>query len=71
MTKKDFVLIARTLSHMFAQGAWCMDDADDRLRTARLFADNLADTNPLFDRARFIKACFEHETIRGIVKDSE
>lgn len=49
MTKKDFELIARVLFE-----SDLVEDELDAL--ARRFADALAQTNPLFNRARFIAA---------------
>lgn len=52
MTRKDFELIARVIKNSD-------EVADDMTREALadMFADKLADTNPAFDRARFITAC--------------
>ena len=55
MTKKDFELIARVLRTARSD----TPDATGRRVTAELaaaFADELAATNPRFDRARFIAA---------------
>ena len=61
MTKKDFELIAGTIRDLRL--------ADDTIEpprqisevhrqfVARRFANDLRATNPLFDRARFLKAC--------------
>lgn len=53
MTRKDFELIAATIR--------TLDRTSERVRVyiAVEFADNLASTNPHFDRARFIAACTE------------
>jgi hypothetical protein len=52
MTKKDFVLLADTL----AGSKHYMDQAGYEL-VCRVFASRLAQTNPRFDRERFLKAC--------------
>ena len=68
MSKKDFVAIARAInvSHVFL-----CDDRDPIARhittaTAKRIAEHIAEhcatQNPLFDRARFLKAC-------GVVSD--
>lgn len=53
MTRKDFQLIARVIKE--SEGAVIDDLSRDGL--AEMFADELASTNPAFDRARFLKAC--------------
>lgn len=50
MTKKDFVLIAKSIKSLDL-------DPIARRSAAEVFADNLMDTNPNFDRSRFIAAC--------------
>jgi hypothetical protein len=51
MTRKDFQLIADTV------GGMTYLSETDRATIAHDFADSLANTNPLFDRARFLAAC--------------
>jgi hypothetical protein len=51
MTKKDFELIADVIGK-----AW-HGSADTRADIANAFADELEETNPRFDRARFLTAC--------------
>jgi hypothetical protein len=50
MTKKDFELIAAVLRANSTETVV-------RERVALDFADELAATNPRFDRARFLRAC--------------
>lgn len=50
MTRKDFEFIAHTIN--------TMTDDKTRFTTANHFADYLADSNPRFDRERFLNACF-------------
>ena len=50
MTKKDYILIAATIEDINQKKA-------KGVRIAELFADALRNTNPLFDRERFLKAC--------------
>ncbi len=50
MTAKDFALIARTVS-------LATITIEARVEIARDLADALAQTNPLFDRERFLIAC--------------
>lgn len=54
MSRKDFEMIARVLRETTGG-----PDMPEPLRDhiARTFADELAATNPRFDRARFLKAC--------------
>jgi hypothetical protein len=49
MTRKDFELIAQVLSEV--------SDLPYRQQIAKNFADKLANTNPRFDRERFLAAC--------------
>lgn len=49
MTRKDFQLIASTIAKM--------KSSDDHLYIADMFATDLASTNQLFDRKRFLEAC--------------
>jgi hypothetical protein len=51
MTRKHFELIARVLDAAMYLGP------DDHKQLAHEFAVELADTNSMFDRERFIKAC--------------
>lgn len=59
MTKKDYELVARVLRDTEAACLRSQWDAvwRDRGRVAEAFADELASTNPRFDRARFLRAC--------------
>lgn len=57
MTRRDFVLIAKVLNQVITGGALCMDNEDDCRDLVRQFADELAATNPNFDRQRFATAC--------------
>jgi hypothetical protein len=50
MTKKDYQLIAQAIAD-----TWC--DAAAQLAIAENIAKALADTNPLFDRDRFLAMC--------------
>lgn len=50
MTRKDFQLIADTIAETATTKA-------QLLAFATAFADQLAKTNPRFDRQRFISAC--------------
>lgn len=52
MTRKDFQLIADAISEL---NNYDGDDAYSYI--ANVFADRLADTNPRFDRNRFLEAC--------------
>lgn len=57
MTRKDYELIARVLRNS--------DEMIDEMALEALaenFADELADTNPRFDRARFISAATMTDT---------
>jgi hypothetical protein len=51
MTRKDFQLIARTISEELPPGS------EAQRLSALAFADVLQHTNPNFDRARFLVAC--------------
>ena len=56
MTKKDYVLIADVLQQVKAN----IDKELTRYQYAQLceyFADGLQDTNPLFNREKFVLAC--------------
>lgn len=55
MSRQDFELIAEVITGLFDS----YGDRCDVYRNmiAEAFADELADTNPRFDRARFLKAC--------------
>lgn len=51
MTRKDFKLIAETIARFRkVSGLW----ADE---CAEWFAESLSQTNPRFDKAKFLKAC--------------
>lgn len=60
MTKKDYVLIASVLSNamLCASESGANNSQATMIRfIACQFADKLANENPRFDRARFLKAC--------------
>lgn len=65
MTRQDYELIARVVAQVepnIVVTYYCGDERDRpnvymRDRLAGMFADELAQTNPQFDRARFLKAC--------------
>jgi len=52
MTRKDFVLIARTIRNSSE-----IIDETALEALAENFAEELAETNPNFDRDRFLSAC--------------
>lgn len=54
MTRKDFQMMAETIAALGRAGAY---NAATQREIAENFAHRLAQTNPRFDRARFIKAC--------------
>lgn len=51
MTRKDFELIAEIVRTTFP------NNYNLRVNIAERFADRLAETNPRFDRERFVEAC--------------
>lgn len=55
MTRKDYCLIADVLAD-YTQAYNDGEDIEPR-NVAHMFAAALADTNPRFDRARFLAAC--------------
>lgn len=58
MTRKDYELIAGTISHAvknYDGEDWTMLGAGAAI--ARLLADELAEDNPRFDREKFLTAC--------------
>ena len=57
MTRKDYVLIAQTLSDLMKDFNNCGDDSVSLSLVAEELADTLANDNPRFDRARFLEAC--------------
>ena len=57
MTRKDYVLIAQTLSDLMKDFNNCGDDSVSLSLVAEELADTLAKDNPRFDRARFLEAC--------------
>lgn len=57
MTVKDFELIARVLNVYTSNPAVLKQWRDASSSIAETFADELALTNPRFDRARFLRAC--------------
>jgi len=57
MTRKDFKLIASVIDKLnFTR--------EHKLFIAQSFADRLTDTNPNFNRAKFVAACFEQDSKR-------
>ena len=52
MSRKDFQLIAEAIKQITAN-----DYPQDKADKAELVARVLANTNPLFDRTRFLTAC--------------
>lgn len=64
MTKKDYELIAATISGF--RPPIYSDDGSGATRRymAQQFADALATTSPKFDRERFLRAC-QPESVRG------
>ena len=50
---RHFAVIAGILAELKARGA----DPEQHTTVCEHFADGLAETNPKFDRARFLKAC--------------
>ena len=54
---KDFELIARVIENLYHYREGFVDGKGERQHLAHEFADALAETNPRFDRFRFIKAC--------------
>lgn len=54
MTRRDFELIAETVKGLTLEGS---EPNEERRHVAESFAARLDDTNPRFDRARFLKAC--------------
>ena len=66
MTKKDFELIASILRNLgefegVIGSGLHFDSSVDRVAIAEWFANELAHTNPLFDREKFIKACLPQD----------
>lgn len=60
MTRKDYVAIAAAITHAQAvmEASRCTETAASALGTiAGTIADVMANDNPRFDRARFLKAC--------------
>ena len=57
MTRKDYVLIADTLSNLMKDFNNCGGDSVSLSLVAEELADTLANDNPRFDRARFLDAC--------------
>ena len=55
MTKKDFQLIADVIR---ALPYWTAEEKKTRKDLTFRFADQLAETNPRFDRDKFIRACW-------------
>jgi hypothetical protein len=61
MTRKDFELIAQTIRDLRISTNLPGQDILSRIETrnavAQAFADSLVQTNPRFDKAKFLKAC--------------
>jgi hypothetical protein len=57
MTKKDYVVIAAVLDRIRLDFDMDGDDTVSLSLVAEELATALADTNPRFDRARFLTAC--------------
>ena len=60
MTRKDYVLIAQTLSRFTGDSG----DVIDRDAIAQKLADAFESDNPRFDRFRFLVACGVYEQAR-------
>tara|TARA_R110000744_G_scaffold345655_1_gene451067 strand:- start:300 stop:479 length:180 start_codon:yes stop_codon:yes gene_type:complete len=58
MTRKHFVLIAKTVADLDIPRT-------NRLKVAQRFAETLAATNPNFNRYIFVQACMEIPTPKG------
>ena len=56
MTRKDYVLIAKAIAKAYTISDNHVDAVDTIAFVTECIADALADDNPRFDRARFIKA---------------
>lgn len=56
LTRKDFEAFAK-----FTRDLLPRLSGSDRAYVIEVLADTLADTNPRFDRARFVKACYPRE----------
>jgi len=57
MTRKDYVLIAKTFNNLMGDFNNCGDDSVSLSLVAQELADTLAKDNPRFDSARFLVAC--------------
>ncbi len=57
MTRKDYVLIAESLSNLMSDFNNCGDDSVSLSLVVGELADTLQADNPRFDRARFLEAC--------------
>lgn len=57
MTKKDYVLIAAALERAVLACGKNADEITGVQRAAICLGNDLAQENPRFDRARFLKAC--------------
>lgn len=58
MTRKDFKLIASVLNGAMQNWEGFTPEAEEAVRgIAKSMATKLQDTNPLFDRAKFLDAC--------------
>jgi hypothetical protein len=56
----QFIADVLRRAHQTAEAAGAPDEERMILRVAHLFADDLATTDPRFDRLRFIEAITEH-----------
>lgn len=64
MTRKDFELIAKAVRESNLEDDSLGDDPNysdrgSKKNVAWILADALAETNPRFDRERFVRACVE------------
>lgn len=58
MTRKDYVLIASILNEYVIKASYGNDEDVQFIKDlCESFADELAKTNKLFNRVRFLKAC--------------
>jgi len=66
MSKKDYIIIANTLSDVFNANAYCLDNATDKLSVVFAFINALEKENPRFDAKRFVTACLDTEDIKEL-----
>jgi|688.fasta_scaffold1114103_3 hypothetical protein len=57
MTRKDYILIAKTISDLMADFNNCGDDSVSLALVSQELASALKTDNPRFDTARFLTAC--------------